>query len=51
MTPTNGCLILLSGGRETIILNDAAFALIQKRRTEMIAGGYRKENLIIKYKK
>ena len=50
MTPTHGSLILLSAGKEIIILNDRPFALIQSRKSEMIRKGYRKENLKIKYK-
>ncbi len=51
MTPSNGSLILLSAGKEIVILNDVTFALIQTRKSEMIRQGYKKNCLIIKYKR
>ena len=50
MTPTHGLLILLSGGKEIIILNDRQFALIQSTKSSMVKQGYRKSDLKIKYK-
>jgi len=50
MNPTHGKLILTSGLKEIVILNDKPFALLQSKKSEMIKEGYKKENLKIYYK-
>lgn len=49
-TARNGSLILLSAGKDIIMLNDQPFALIQSRKSEMVKQGYKKSDLRIKYK-
>ena len=46
----HGSLILLSANKEIVILNDVSFALIQRKKSEMIKQGYNKLNLKIHYK-
>ena len=45
-----GSLILISSNKEIVILNDSSFALIQRKKSEMIRQGYNKLNLKIHYK-
>jgi hypothetical protein len=46
----NGKLVFVEGNKETILKNDAPFALLQSMRSEMIRQGYKKEKLKIRYK-
>ena len=46
----NGKLVFIEGSRETILKNDAPFALLQSMKSEMIRQGYKKEKLKIRYK-
>ena len=47
---SNGKLVFTEGNKETILKNDAPFALLQSMRSEMIRQGYKKEKLKIRYK-
>ena len=47
---SNGKLVYIEGSKETILKNDAPFALLQSMRSEMIRQGYKKEKLKIRYK-
>jgi len=46
----NGKLVFIEGSRETILKNDAPFALLQSMKSKMIREGYKKEKLKIRYK-
>jgi len=46
----NGKLVFVEGPKETILKNDAPFALLQSMRSKMIREGYDKLKLKIRYK-
>ena len=46
----SGKLVFIEGSRETILKNDAPFALLQSLKSEMVKKGYDKEKLKIRYK-
>ena len=46
----NGKLVYIEGSKETVLKNDAPFALLQSMRSEMIRKGYDKLKLKIRYK-
>jgi hypothetical protein len=46
----NGKLVFIEGSKETILKNDAPFALLQSMRSKMINQGYDKLKLKIRYK-